>query len=370
MWQKFEEGGCITRAPVGYVNIPRTKTRKATIAIDDEKAPLIRHLFERYASGHVSLSVAGLELAELGLRTKRGLPYPKERIRKLLKDVRYIGLARYKKKDATRSGSHEPLIPHALFDKVQQVLAERHRDPGERGSRFFLLRGLTWCAVCGRRLAGECHRRGSYYRCMPGGHGSTCTERYTPVQVLDQTVEVLLPTLTLPAEVHEQIEGALDQVVEEHRRTREEQSRALRELERTLEARTQRLQLALADGTMTNEDYRAARDLVATELHGVKARLAVVDSDLEADAKLVKEILATASGLATLYRLGDKDERKALLQAVFRRILVRHRQIERIELNPPFDQLLGDGSKDSIVKALVAHVSARDGASSAAGGRR
>ena len=44
------QGRCMSKAPVGYLNI-RTSDGKATVIVDNERAPIIQKLYEKYATG-------------------------------------------------------------------------------------------------------------------------------------------------------------------------------------------------------------------------------------------------------------------------------------------------------------------------------
>lgn len=48
------QGRCMSKAPVGYLNI-RTSDGKATVIVDNERAPIIQKLFEQYATGLYSV---------------------------------------------------------------------------------------------------------------------------------------------------------------------------------------------------------------------------------------------------------------------------------------------------------------------------
>ena len=55
--------------PIGYLNV-RDEDRKATIVIDKERAPIIKMLFEEYATGLHSLQSIWYKARELGLISK------------------------------------------------------------------------------------------------------------------------------------------------------------------------------------------------------------------------------------------------------------------------------------------------------------
>ena len=156
---KFEAGGFNTRAPIGYQNISRTRTEKARVDIHPVTGPVVRLMFERYATGKVSLAALAEELFDLGLRTKRGLAYSPERVRGLLRHPFYRGATVYQ--GVERPGLHEALIPEPLWHDVQRTLADRHQNHGEKGSKFFLLRGLLVCGACDHHWTAADQKRGS-----------------------------------------------------------------------------------------------------------------------------------------------------------------------------------------------------------------
>jgi site-specific DNA recombinase len=95
MRAKFEAGGLPGRAPPGYRNVSRTKTAKATVAIDETIAPVVRLLFERYATGNVSLQALALEAFDQGLKTRRGTPFHRENVKDILVNPFYVGVVRF-----------------------------------------------------------------------------------------------------------------------------------------------------------------------------------------------------------------------------------------------------------------------------------
>jgi site-specific DNA recombinase len=64
---------------------------------------------------------------------------------------------------------HDPLIDLATFERVQALRRSRgqaqQRAP-RRTPRPYLLRGLLYCGVCGRRMQGSWNNDAPYYRCM------------------------------------------------------------------------------------------------------------------------------------------------------------------------------------------------------------
>jgi len=121
--------------PLGY------KPDGRTLAIVEEHAEIVRHIFARYLDlGNVRLVAGELDregviaperIATTG-RTTGGRPFTRGQIYKLLSNPIYIGEIHHK--GQVHAGKHEPIIDRATWDSVQQMLAANLQ--GERsGSR-------------------------------------------------------------------------------------------------------------------------------------------------------------------------------------------------------------------------------------------
>jgi len=90
--QKIRLGWFPSKPPIGYLNEPRLRT----IVVDPVRAPLVRKLFEAYATDRYT--IYGIrDLSErLGLRSRSGSPMFASRIPVILADVFYLGKFRLK----------------------------------------------------------------------------------------------------------------------------------------------------------------------------------------------------------------------------------------------------------------------------------
>jgi len=75
MQEKAEEGEFPAYAPLGYLH---DKTQK-TIEIDSERAPIIRQMFEQYATGKYSIRRLEVQAARQGLTPARATVWPAAR---------------------------------------------------------------------------------------------------------------------------------------------------------------------------------------------------------------------------------------------------------------------------------------------------
>lgn len=73
MGEKVKNGGTITRAPLGYLNVHRVDDKgreERTVVLDEQRAPLIKLAFEEYATGNWTVNDLAEHLAACGLTTR------------------------------------------------------------------------------------------------------------------------------------------------------------------------------------------------------------------------------------------------------------------------------------------------------------
>jgi site-specific DNA recombinase len=144
-------------APLGF----NVQDRK--LVANDAEAALVRHIFERFLQvGSVTMLVQELNAA--GHRTKRGKPFDKSVVYKLLNNPTYAG--RVTHKQAVYEGEHDAIINRDTWDKVHGILAENaHRRASRtRAATPALLKGLI-IGPDGKAMApSHTRRRGRLYR--------------------------------------------------------------------------------------------------------------------------------------------------------------------------------------------------------------
>ena len=113
---KAEQGIWPARPPIGY-KAAVLQCAQRGILPDEHTAGLIWWLFNEYATGDYSLQ----QLVEVLRLRKYGLSISRSKIVHILRNPFYTGDFVWKGK--LFRGSHEPIIPHALWERVQSVLS-------------------------------------------------------------------------------------------------------------------------------------------------------------------------------------------------------------------------------------------------------
>ena len=144
-------------APLGY----DVSDRK--LVINDAEASLVRHIFQRFLQvGSATKLVQELNAA--GHRTKRGKPFDKGVLYKLLHNRTYVGEVEHK--GTAYPGQHEAIVDRGTWDRVHTILAENaHRRASRtRAATPALLKGLIF-GPDGKAMApSHTRKRGRLYR--------------------------------------------------------------------------------------------------------------------------------------------------------------------------------------------------------------
>jgi site-specific DNA recombinase len=144
-------------APLGY------ELRERKLVINATEVTLVRHIFERFLQvGSATKLVQELNAA--GHRTKRGKPFDKGILYKLLKNRTYVGEVEHK--GTAYPGEHEAIIERGTWDKVRAILAENaHRRASHtRAGTPALLKGLIFGPDDRAMAPSHTRRRGRLYR--------------------------------------------------------------------------------------------------------------------------------------------------------------------------------------------------------------
>jgi site-specific DNA recombinase len=192
--EKASQGLWPTKAPLGYRN-SAGGDGKRIITPDPQVAPVIAKIFEWYAPGTLSLEQVADKAHSAGLSYRRtGAAVPVSAVHTVLHNRLYTGEFIWKGK--TYKGRHTPLISVELFERVQDVLAGRHRKKLRHLKNDFAFSSLIHCGHCGCALTGDIKKgRYVYYRCT--GYKGRCPEPYVKEEVLSEKFAELLRQLDI-----------------------------------------------------------------------------------------------------------------------------------------------------------------------------
>lgn len=359
MGHKAKNGGTISRAPLGYLNtrIDVDGHQVNSIALDSHRAPLVRQLFERYATGEYTVAALAELMRDQGLsarptgRYKTPRPLKRDTVERILGDPYYAGWIYYD--GQLYPGRHEPLISQSLFDRVQDVLDARSRTGVRNVNHHHYLKGMLWCARCaahGRRnrLIYTEAKGGAYtyYGCM-GRNSHLCDLPYLRVEDVEEAVLRHYSTLYLPEAEREQLADTLDEELATEETSRRDLVANLNKELTRLDEQSARLLNALMNGLAAEEEIQRLLNDIQLQRHSVQERLNAAQHTLADGIAAAQKWLTLATHPQDLYQAATDDARSVLNRAFFARLLLdlddgTATVTATHELNAPLDTLYAD----------------------------
>ena len=347
--QKAKAGGTPTYAPIGYLNVRQVIDGKEvrTIAVDPERAPLVRWAFKAYASGSYTLTQLREELTDRGLETRPGpkraaKPVSLSKLATMLHNRYYLGKVSYR--GVEYEGKHEPLITPELFERVQQVF-RAHDVAGERTRRHpHYLKGTVVCARCSSRLS-ITNSAGNggvypYLFCLGRQRKNGCDLPYLDVNKVETWVTEAYAEVQISWEFVEQIRAELRAALREDRAARAgEVKRQKARLTRLENERDKLLRAHYADAVPL-EQLKREQKRISREIEEANRVLSTRDLD---DARLeetVRQALELAADCYKAYREADDERRRIFNQLFFSKVRLEKDGIAELEISDDMAPLL------------------------------
>lgn len=338
MQQKFRSGIYPGLAPLGYRNVERNE--KKFIEPDPVTAPIIKRMFELYASGQYSQ----LELCEImyekGLRGRRSKQskqhFSPQTLTGIFNNPIYYGLMRWGGMEGF--GKHKPLIDKSLFDQVQHVLTCNKSFLIRKRKTSFVLRGFVFCPVHERRLVAESSdlksgKTFSYYHCSkPGG----CKPSYFRTEKLERKVANLLKQYEFSEEfielVRQHAKGYLDNI----RKEKQSLKRSLLNQKRGIEQKRNNIEDLVVEGTIDREVYKRQHIQLKEELLKIDKQLHELENQRTVDFSVIEEVLAMTRNLHQTYLDAPDFLKRHYLRLFFDRLYIQDKKIVKIVDTPIF----------------------------------
>ena len=253
MRTKAEQGIYPSFAPLGYVNTPDKR-----IEIDHERGPIIKQLFDLYATGNYALTEIAKEARTLGLTyRKSGAPVTKSSVSSLLRSRLYTGWFEWN--GELYQGTHAPIVSLGVWEKVQRIRRDRYNFRTRRTKRMFPYARLLKCAHCGRAIVGEMKKKKHiYYHCSGysrDGKKPACARKYVTQAALEQQFIDLLGQLSIDKDIFKQMRNALKASHSDVKREREKMIHKHQIESDQLQKRIDAMYIDKIDGIISNDYF-------------------------------------------------------------------------------------------------------------------
>src|SRR5438270_2815387 len=303
MREKAEQGLYPGRAPFGYRNNPVARA----IEIDLKRAPILRRIFELYATGSYSLTTLRKSIFE-----ESGIKINRAYLDAMLKSTFYIG--RFVWRGIEYKGKHAPLISPELFERVQRVFVGRNKPKYRKHN--FAFAGLLRCAHDGCTVTTELQKnRYIYYRCSQGR--GKCSLPYMREQDVSDHLGELLKGIHVPAPVAQAIVSSLNAEVGQTEVRRKEQAAAMQQRLAMVRTRMDQMYEDKLEGKISEEFWQRKQSDYREQERLLEAQLSSTQNAISQDNILtVERVFELANKAHSLYPTRNSAERGQLLKSV------------------------------------------------------
>ena len=333
---KIAAGHLPTKPPLGYRTVG--EQGKKVHVIDDNTAPLVKKMFEMYATGNFSVVELTKRINLTGLRNRNGNKLSKTRVHDFLSDPFYYGDMRWN--DKIYKGAHEPLITLELFNKVQEKLGRGTASPYYR-THPMLYKAKVTCATCGFLVSWERQKGHVYGSCKHCKSPLGASSKYLREEELDKKIiEKVLEVAPKNQKVLDILNQALKEDAEEEMHAYETSKRQLEENLRRGDLRVDTAYTDRLDGRIGTERYDGIKAEWDAERKAILNELTRLSNDKSKyyDAGFSIHVLATKTREIYESRHVTDDDRRLLLSYAFNKVTLERGNIE-VEYTPAFEYL-------------------------------
>lgn len=329
IYGRLKQGIYPCAAPIGYLDCGKGKLK----ALDPQKAPLVRRLFELYGTGRFNLDTLLVESNRLGLRNRREHALKRSPLALMLNNPFYTGLIRIRRSGETFQGAHVPLVPVSLYRRVQEILHGRIKRAGT--VHDYLFRRLLRCHYCGYHLIGEGQKGHVYYRC----HTRGCPTRAVREELVDDSIRSLLKQICFSEGELAYFRRRLTALTVNRQDQQTKESAALKLRLGQINSRLERLTDAFLDGALDRQLLDERKQSLLLERQQVEQVLSTLGQQNASATGRLAKFLELAKTAQRLYEMGNCEEKRELLEIVTSNRTVNGKNVV-IEPSIPFSEAL------------------------------
>ena len=339
--QKYERGEFIGAAPLGYVNIKVGNSRN--IDLDPVKAPLVRRIFEEFASGKYSVQEMCRRASQWGLNSMNNSQVGKSSMYTLLKRTAYYGV--FIHAEESHQGSYPSLISKELFDQVQEALGDRSKPRKQDWTHAY--KAMIKCAGCGCAITAETkvkhfertNRDASYtyYRCTR--RKGRCIQPGVTEAQLEGMLKKNISNITIDREVWQL---GVELLKAKHSNEVEVDMRVRRELEKEkdkVDLELNKLLHMRLDEEITAEEYAGAKKRLVDRQVDLKVKTGDRENTSANWLELAENFFETAFQAREIMEKGSMEQKRDLVRAVGWNLILRDKNLD-FSFRKPFDVLL------------------------------
>lgn len=312
--EKLAQGWLPAVPPPGYITI--SQNGKRVHVPDESTKKLVCKAFELYLDPSQSIATVAERLKIMGLVTRKGRPYAKSKVQKMLTNPFYIGINRFNGKDYP--GAQKPLISKSLFKAVQEKLSSKR--PVKQFTHNPVFKNMMYCEDCSGTITWEKHGEVYYGACQR--RSEACLgKKYIREDKADEEVRAMLEKLICPSEkIMQWVLEALRSRQQENVTNREDVIVALQGKITRIERMEETLYDDKLAGLIAPEKYLTKRQQLIQEKNELNDQLDRLDESSALQAEYGIALLELSQKAATIYPNKTIEQKRLILSEMFHSI--------------------------------------------------
>ena len=338
--KKAQTGWYPGEAPIGYKNIGiGLENRNRMVAIDKERAPYIKMIFDLYVSRKCPLEEIQQIIAKKGLKTKRGKVLHLSKVCYIIQNPFYMGKFRWGQKEY--EGRHKPIISEEQFEMAQQIRKSRMGTRNYERKHNFLLASYIVCDCCGRKFTAEHHTKHkntySYYHCTKG---RTCDNTAVRVKDLERLVDNKFKRIQLTDEFKTKLLIKLKQRYDNHKKEIGLDAKKLLTKKQAIEYKRDNMEQNLFKGIIDSEVYNRNKGIFDEELKQIESELAEFNQQKQIQLPAFEEIIEFSDDAYKTFKSSCYEVKRRYLGFYWEKFIVKDKSIVQAVPTPLFKALM------------------------------
>ena len=350
--EKVKNGGTVSRAPLGYLNVRRIDDKgreERTVVLDEERAPLVKLAFEEYATGNWTVNDLAEHLTLCGFTTRAtpkipSVPISGHALNQILINPYYKGVVVYK--GVEYPGNHFSLVDTETWQRVQDVLLSHVNGERTREHPHYL-KGSLYCKNCGSRMIVTYARSHSgvrypYFICA-GRHSKRvkeCKQKAVLIATVEEQVQQLYDQYSFPPAIREYLEKFLKKRIETEQEKYETELDGLRREKDKLERQRKELLEAHYNDAIPLDLMKSEQQKITKHLTAIEHQLASYKNTFETISDHLKDVFDLIENCGMAYRWADEHTKRMMNQAIFSKLLVESDGRITAEFTKPFKSIV------------------------------
>lgn len=311
MKEKALQNGYQASPCLGYAAVGHGKP----FIINEAEYAIVSYVMDLYDNQNLDETAIARRCNDLGYKTRRGNPFERRTIDRILQNPFYCGTVRWN--GVEFEGSHEVRLSKERYEKRQKLITARKRPIKSRNVSAckHWLSGLLKCSVCGATLSYTGNNKCPYFQCWKYAKGFHKSSTALSVKKAEEAV----------INYFEQILDGVEFTYVCKRKTTDN-SLQIEQLQREIDKlsmREARIRDAYEAGIDTLEEYKNNKERLVSDRLELTAALSQLLQEEQTEAPDKEEVLKEIRSISDILKNPDVsyEEKGTLIRSVVEQIV-------------------------------------------------